>query len=145
MVAVVVLALNSESESWAHLTQTVLPLWTLNTALLALGVAGGVLLLGVPPAWLVTRYRFPLRGLLEVTLVLPLAVPPYIAALALSWLLDGAGAHTKRSTPHLSTARRSLAAATLAWRSCVLAVARALSVCLSARPQSLSWARTQHA
>ena len=91
IVAVVVLALNSESQAWAHLTQTVLPLWTLNTALLALGVAGGVLLLGVPPAWLVTRYRFPLRGLLEVTLVLPLAVPPYIAALALSWLLDGAG------------------------------------------------------
>ena len=91
MVAVVALGLNSESQAWAHLTQTVLPLWTLNTALLAVGVAAGVLLLGVPPAWLVTRYRFPLRGLLEVTLVLPLAVPPYIAALALSWLLDGAG------------------------------------------------------
>ena len=103
VVAVVVLALNSESTAWAHLTQTVLAGWSLNTALLALGVAAGVLALGVPPAWLVTRYRFPARGWLEVLLVLPLAVPPYIAALALSWLLDGAG-------PAQSALRRLFAA-----------------------------------
>lgn len=36
--------------------------------------------LGVGLAWLVTAYRFPLRGFFRWALILPLAMPPYIAA-----------------------------------------------------------------
>jgi len=61
--------------AWQHLASTVLPEYITSTLYLACGVAMGVVLLGVSSAWLVSSYRFPLSGLLEWALVLPLAVP----------------------------------------------------------------------
>lgn len=67
---------------WAHLWANVLPTALLNTGLLLLGVGvlGGVL--GTGSAWLVTAFAFPGRKLLGWALLLPLAVPTYIAAFA---------------------------------------------------------------
>ncbi len=50
----------------------------LTTVVLLLGVALGTLVVGGGLAWLVTAYRFPLRGVLSWLLVLPLAMPAYI-------------------------------------------------------------------
>ena len=91
LVAIVASATTAVSPNWTHTAQTVLPLWTLNTLALCVMVGVGVLALGIPPAWLVARYEFGGRKALEVALVLPLAVPAYISAMALGWLLDGAG------------------------------------------------------
>jgi len=75
------------SETWAHLASTVLGAYVANTALLAAGVAAGVMALGVLTAWLVTAYDFPGRRLLEWMLVLPLAMPAYVMAYAYTdWL-----------------------------------------------------------
>jgi iron(III) transport system permease protein len=74
-------------EAWAHLVATALAAYVWNTALLLLGVAWGVISMGVVCAWLVTAYRFPGRDLLEWTLMLPLAMPAYVMAYAYTdWL-----------------------------------------------------------
>jgi iron(III) transport system permease protein len=74
-------------ETWAHLASTVLGAYLANTALLAAGVAAGVVAIGVLTAWLVTAYEFPGRRLLEWMLVLPLAMPAYVMAYAYTdWL-----------------------------------------------------------
>ena len=73
--------------AWAHLVDTVLPGYLLNTAALLIGVAYGVISIGVLSAWLVTAYRFPGHRLLEWALILPLAVPAYVMAYAYTdWL-----------------------------------------------------------
>jgi len=77
--------------SWSHLVHTVLPGYVLNTLGLMFGVTAGVASMGVLSAWLVTAYRFPGRGLLEWTLLLPLAMPAYVMAYAYTDWLQFAG------------------------------------------------------
>ena len=67
-------------ESWAHIQEYLLPEALQNTLILILGAGSLALILGVPPAWLISRYQFPGRRLFSILLVLPLAIPPYIAA-----------------------------------------------------------------
>ena len=75
------------NETWAHLAATSLPAYAVNTVVLLVLVAWGVVSMGVLSAWLVTAYRFPGRDLLEWTLMLPLAMPAYVMAYAYTdWL-----------------------------------------------------------
>jgi len=80
--------LTPSTETWHHLADTVLGEYIANTLWLLAGVAIGVLLLGVPTAWLVCTYRFPGRGLMEWALVLPLAMPAYVIAYAYTDAFD---------------------------------------------------------
>lgn len=74
-------------DTWTHLAATALPRYAWNTLLLLVGVACGVIVMGVLSAWLITSYRFPGRDLLEWTLLLPLAMPAYVMAYAYTdWL-----------------------------------------------------------
>lgn len=79
------------SDTWAHLAATVLPDYLWSTLWLCLGVGLGTASMGVGAAWLVTRYDFPLRGMLEWALVLPLAVPGYVMAYTYTDLLQYVG------------------------------------------------------
>lgn len=76
---------------WAHLANTVLSIYLLNTLILVVGVVGVTLVTGVGTAWLVTMYAFPWRRTLELALVLPLAMPAYILAYAYTDLLQVTG------------------------------------------------------
>jgi iron(III) transport system permease protein len=76
---------------WAHLWQTVLADYVSSSLLLMLGVTVGVLLCGVPTAWLTSVYRFPGSRWLGWALLLPLAFPAYIIAYTYTGLLDAAG------------------------------------------------------
>lgn len=90
MVAVV-LGVAGSGELLAHLAQTVLPGYVVTTIVVTASVsilAGAV---GTMCAWLLTRYTFPGRRILEVALVTPLAMPPFIVAYAYSGLLDPFG------------------------------------------------------
>jgi iron(III) transport system permease protein len=78
-------------ETWKHLVDTVLPGYVANTVLLVLGVAYGVVSIGVLSAWLVTAYRFPGRQFLQWALILPLAMPAYVMAYAYTDWLQFAG------------------------------------------------------
>jgi iron(III) transport system permease protein len=87
LIAVVANAFGPGESTWAHLVRTVLPAYLGNTLLLMLGVAYGVVSIGILAAWLVTAYRFPGRRVLEWALVLPLAMPAYVMAYAYTdWL-----------------------------------------------------------
>lgn len=76
---------------WAHLFQTVLGDYISNSLILMCGVAFGVLLLGIPTAWLTSVCQFPGRRWLSWALLLPLAVPAYIIAYTYTGILDFAG------------------------------------------------------
>lgn len=91
ILAIVISAPQGGMEAIAHLARTVLVSYTLNTlALMAL--AGGIAaVIGTGCAWLVSASRFPGRKVLAWALVLPLAVPAYIAAYLYADLLDFAG------------------------------------------------------
>lgn len=73
---------------WQHLASTVLPDLIINTIWLTVGVGIGVLVIGVSTAWLVTMCNFPLRGMFEWALLLPLAAPGYILAYTYTNMLD---------------------------------------------------------
>ena len=77
--------------TWAHLAATVLPDYIRTTLWLCLGVGLGVAMLGVGAAWLVTRHDFPGRRQFEWALVLPLAMPAYVAAYTYTDLLQYVG------------------------------------------------------
>lgn len=63
----------------------------LTTAGLLAGVGLGTAVLGTGLAWLVTAHEFPGRGVLEVLLVLPLAMPGYVLGFVFLSTFDYAG------------------------------------------------------
>ncbi len=73
------------------LTATMLPTALRETGLLmaSVGVLTGAV--GLTSAWLVTHYDFPLRRFFDWALVLPLAVPTYLAAYSYVEFLDFTG------------------------------------------------------
>lgn len=91
IVAVVVSGATGSIGALAHLAQTVLPQYVVNTLALMLmtGAIAGVI--GVGCAWLVSAAEFPGRKALGWALVLPLAVPAYIGAYIYADLLDFSG------------------------------------------------------
>ncbi len=91
VVAILYLAITATHNDWPHLMGTVLPQALKNTLVLGLGTGFLTLFAGTSSAWLVTMYRFPGRGTIDRLLVLPLAIPTYIAAYCYSELFDYAG------------------------------------------------------
>jgi iron(III) transport system permease protein len=75
-------ALSGSGEDWPHLARNVIPGSAVTTLYLIGLTAAGTAVLGVAAAWLATAYDFPLRRTLSWAVVLPLAVPPYLAAYA---------------------------------------------------------------
>ncbi|PSJ61583.1 iron ABC transporter permease [Mesorhizobium soli] len=75
-------ALSGTGEDWPHLARNVLPGSALTTLYLMAMVAAATSIIGVAGAWLVVGFDFPLRRTLSWALVLPLAVPTYLAAYA---------------------------------------------------------------
>ena len=74
-------------EVWAHLADTVLLDYLSNSFWLVLGVGLGVLVIGIPAAWLTSMCEFPGRSLFEWSLLLPMAVPAYIIAYTYTGML----------------------------------------------------------
>lgn len=91
LLAVVWLAITPTEDIWLHLFGTVLPNYLINTLSLGVGVSIGVLLIGIPLAWMVSVYNFPGRRLLDRALFLPLAMPTYLIAFVYTDFLDYAG------------------------------------------------------
>ncbi|MBU2318020.1 MAG: iron ABC transporter permease [Gammaproteobacteria bacterium] len=91
ILVVLVNVLIGDGEVWRHLYQTVLAEYISNSLLLMLGVGIGVLVIGVPCAWLTSMCDFHGRTLLSWALLLPMAVPAYIIAYTYTGVLDFAG------------------------------------------------------
>ena len=91
MISVLINAFGARSDIWEHLVETVLGDYVLNSFLIMSGVTLGVLIVGVPAAWMTTLCRFPGRRLFDWALLLPMAFPAYVIAYAYTGLLDYAG------------------------------------------------------
>lgn len=91
LLAVAARLLAPAGETWAHLVATVLPDYLRGTIVLVLGTTLLAILLGTVTAWLVATADFPGRALLDRALVLPLAVPAFLAAHGWSGMLDATG------------------------------------------------------
>lgn len=76
------IALSGTGEDWPHLVTNVLPGSSITTLYLLAMVAVATSAIGVAAAWLVVAFDFPFRKTLSWALVLPLAVPTYLAAYA---------------------------------------------------------------
>lgn len=77
------------SDAWGHLVEVLLPGYAWQTLLLVVLVVALTLVLGIPTAWWVATVRFPGRWVLRWALLLPLAMPGYIAALAYGDAMEG--------------------------------------------------------
>lgn len=78
-------------EVWAHLSDTVLSDYVLNSLILAFGVGVGTLFIGTGLAWVVVRFQFLGRQVMQWLVLLPLAMPAYIIAYTYTGMLDFAG------------------------------------------------------
>ncbi|MCM3586946.1 iron ABC transporter permease [Mesobacillus maritimus] len=68
------------NENWFQVRDYLLQTYLFNTVTLLLLTGLFTAILGVTLAWLTTAYQFPLRNFFRWGLMLPLAIPPYIAA-----------------------------------------------------------------
>lgn len=74
-----------------YLSHDLIATYARNSALIAVGVSLCALVVGVGTAWAVSMCDFPGRRQMEWLLVLPLAMPAYVAAMIYGDLLQGAG------------------------------------------------------
>ena len=91
VVFILVRFLSVEQSVWGSISSTLLPLYVTNTSYLLTGAILVTLVIGVATAWIVTLYDFPFRKQFEWMLILPLAIPTYINAIAYVGLTDYAG------------------------------------------------------
>lgn len=79
------------NENWEHIKTYMLTDYVLNTVWIVLFTGLFTVMIGVSLAWLLTAYDFPLKRFFRWALILPLAIPPYIAAYTYSSMLSYTG------------------------------------------------------
>lgn len=82
VLSLALIAFSGTGEDWPHLARNVVPVAVRTTLELIALTSVGTAAIGVAAAWAVVTCDFPGRRLLSWALVLPLAVPPYLAAYA---------------------------------------------------------------
>jgi iron(III) transport system permease protein len=89
--AIVWLAFTTGTDELSHVAVNVLPRALVRTASLLLLISAATAATGIFTAWLTVTFEFPFRRFLSVALVLPLAMPTYLAAYAAGEFFDYAG------------------------------------------------------
>ena len=91
VVALVITASGDSGGLWTHLLNTVLGTYVFNTLILMVGVGVLAIGFGVSTAWVVGRYDFAGKKVLEWALLLPAAIPAYIIAYTYTDFFEYAG------------------------------------------------------
>ena len=91
VLAVLVAAFGDSGGLWSHLYDTVLGRYISNTLILMAGVGVVAFGFGVSSAWVISRYDFAGRRILEWMLLLPAAIPAYIIAYSYTEFFEYAG------------------------------------------------------
>ncbi len=91
VISLILIAFQGNTDSLAHIAQYVLPRVSVTTIALLTGVGFLSALTGTLTAWLISFYNFPGRKILAWLLVMPLAIPTYIAAYFFSEFLSYSG------------------------------------------------------
>lgn len=68
------------NENWHHIIEFLMKDYIVNTVTIIVFTALATTIIGTSLAWLMTVYSFPMKSFLKWALILPLAIPPYIAA-----------------------------------------------------------------
>ena len=89
--ALLLTAFGDSGGLWRHLVDTVLATYVTNTLFLMGGVGGVAIVFGVSSAWVISRYNFAGRDMLEWMLLLPAAIPAYIIAYCYTDFFEYAG------------------------------------------------------
>ncbi|MGB5822948.1 MAG: iron ABC transporter permease [Proteocatella sp.] len=79
------------NETWYHIKEFLLADYVKNTVLISGITAVLTMIIGTSLAWLIAAYDFPLRKFFRWALILPLAIPPYIAAYTYAGILSYTG------------------------------------------------------
>ncbi|RQN02348.1 iron ABC transporter permease [Clostridium butyricum] len=72
--------LDKPNENWYHIKTYLLKDYVVNTIKIVISTGIFTMIIGTTLAWLIAAYEFPLRKFFKWALILPLTVPPYIAA-----------------------------------------------------------------
>lgn len=91
IIAIFVIGLSSDPDNWQHMMTNVIPRAGLRTFWLLLFTGLVTAAFGIGTAWLVAACDFPFRRFLSPALVLPLAIPSYLAAYAFGEFFDFTG------------------------------------------------------
>lgn len=92
---------SGSNEVWRHLRSTVLGGYVVNTLLLVLGSTIGAGAIGVGAGWILGRYEFAGRRVVELLVLLPLALPVYIGAFTWSGIFGFHGALHRATGIHI--------------------------------------------
>lgn len=79
------------NDNWDHIKKYLLQDYINNSLILIFSAGFLTILIGVSLAWLISVYDFTLRRFFKWALILPLAIPPYIAAYTYTGLLNYTG------------------------------------------------------
>ena len=91
ILAVVWMSFGGGFASLVGLWTTTLPRYLVNSVVMMAGVGAVAGAIGTGTAWLIANRRFPMQPILKYALLMPMAVPAYIAAYALVDFLEYAG------------------------------------------------------
>ncbi|MGM8213644.1 ABC transporter permease [Virgibacillus sp. W0430] len=80
-----------KTTNWQHIQEYILPTLLKNTSIIIVFTGVLSILIGTSLAWLVSAYDFPLKRFFKWALILPLAIPPYIAAYTYNGMLNYTG------------------------------------------------------
>lgn len=79
------------NENWYHIKEFLLKDYIINTVIICIFTGLLTMILGTSLAWLVSAYEFPMRKFFRWALILPLSIPPYIAAYTYAGMLSYTG------------------------------------------------------
>ncbi len=82
---------SDSNENWLHIKEYLLQSYIYNSIVLVVFTGIFSIFIGLSLAWLITAYDFPFRNLFKWSLILPLAIPPYIGAFTYDGLLNYTG------------------------------------------------------
>lgn len=79
------------NDNWNHIKTYMLKDYIINSITIIFFTGGLTVIIGTLLAWLTAAYDFPLRKFFQWALILPLAVPPYIAAYTYNGIFNYTG------------------------------------------------------
>ena len=82
---------NKTNENWAHIKQYLLKDYIINSLIIVVFTGLFTIIIGVSLSWIISAYNFPLRSFFKWAIILPLAIPPYIAAYTYSGIFSYTG------------------------------------------------------
>ena len=90
-VNILINAFQEGNENWQHIKDYLLKDYIINSLTLIVFTGIFTIFIGTSLSWIISIYDFPLRNFFKWGLVLPLAIPPYIAAYTYNGLFNYTG------------------------------------------------------